>query len=431
MVKNNSRFIAFMIVFILLMIVTQFKPIVAEPILFDNTGVSVGATGYQFTNMAAADLDGDGDADLVTANALGQLTAWENTGTPFSQGWPSTLMGRRHRASTIAIGDLDNDGDVDVASGYRWYTDLVVWENDGSPFNGTWTSWLVGNAQANLGAVAVADLNQDGLMEIISGGGPSADVNAPSTNNRVTIWQQAPFSTTWPSIDVGEAYYSVRDIEVGDLDGDGDGDIVIGTNHPPAQGSSENPVPQEEWVDVYQVRAFRNDGLTAWTHFNIGRDPEFETLSVLYHGFWGAHVSSISLADIDNDNDLDVVASEHMEGDFQALAFENDGSPFSGELWWGAAIAYPESRFHNWLAANIMDIATGDFDSDGDIDVASVSNQTETHQVIVWENLGAVVWEDWENMTFDPARVGNYSSGWLRHDIAYLGVNMMNMAAQM
>ncbi len=426
--KQKRVLILFFAVIVLLL--TVLNPTTkAEPILIDSTGASVGTTGYRFTDMVAVDLDGDGDDDLVTSNVLGQLTAWENQGVPFDVGWPSVLIGRRYRTSTIAAGDLDNDGDMDIATGYRWYTDLVVWENDGTPFSGTWSYWVVGHNLSNIGALAIADINLDGQMEIVSGGGPSADVDAPSTNNRVTIWLNAPLETTWTSVDVGETYYSVRDIVVGDLDGDIDLDIVIGTNHAPSAGSSEEPVPQEEWADVYQVRAFRQDSVVDWVPFNVGRDPEFETLSVLYHGYWGAHISSVALADVDGDFDLDVVASEHMEGDFQALAYENDGTPFSGELWRGAAISYPQSRFHNWLAANIMDIAVGDFDQDGDVDLASVSNQTETHQLIVWENLNAVVWEDWTSMTFDPERVGDYSTGWLRHDIATLGGNMMRIGA--
>jgi hypothetical protein len=404
-------------------------PLAAEPILLDTEGVSVGATGYQFTHMLVADLDHDGDNDLVTANALGQLIAWENNGRPFEQGWPSNLMGRYYRAAALAIADLDGDGDLDVIAGHRWYSDLVVWENNGSPFAGPWTRRLIGHDLAYIGAIAAADMNGDGHVDIVTGGGPAADVNAPSANNRVTLWLNAPLTAVWPSVDIGEATYSVRDLALGDLDGDGNPDIVIGTNRAPAMGSSADPVPREQWPDVYQIRAFRNDGAGEWTAVNIGRDPEFETLSVLYHGFWGAHISSVSLADLDGDGDLDVVASDHMEGDFQVLAFENNGSPFSGELWRGTAISYPTSRFHNWMAANIMDLVVGDFDLDGDPDIASVSNQTESHQLIVWENLGNFAWEDWSSMSFDPARVGHYSTGWLRHDVAVLGANMLAIAA--
>ena len=201
--------------------------LVAGPILFDASGVSVGATGYQFTHMVLADLDGDGDDDLLTGNALGQLTAWQNNGSPFSQGWPSVLMGRYYRPSALAAADLDGDGDLDVISGQRWVTDLLVWENDGSPFDGEWPRWLIGHDRAYIGAVTAADVNADGRVDIITGGGPSADVNSPTTNNRVTVWLNAPFNAAWQPIDVGEAYYSVRDIALGDLDADGDLDIVI------------------------------------------------------------------------------------------------------------------------------------------------------------------------------------------------------------
>ena len=125
---------------------------------------------------------------------------------------------------------------------------------------------------------------------------------------------------------------------VGDLDNDGDNDIVIGTYHAPPVGDAHHPVPRDEWPDVYQIRDFRNDGGDHWTEFNVGRDPEIETLASHYHGFWGATVTDVALADLDSDGYLDIVATESVEGDFLVMGWRNDDTPFSGELWTPSAV---------------------------------------------------------------------------------------------
>lgn len=374
---------------------------------FDSTGHSVGLHKTYIADLVEVDLDGDGDSDLVTADLDGQIMAWQNDRTPFEGEWTGHQVGVATDWGSLlalAAGDLDNDGDIDLVAGYYG---PMIWENDGSPFVGEWSSQQIGDQK--VGALELADMDGDGRLDIVTGGGrPWGDT--PSNQNQLTVWHapEAPFSGAWQAMDVGLAYYSVLDLAVGDLDNDGDNDIVIGTYHAPRQGSVEDPVPQEQWLDVYQIRAFRNDGGDSWTAFDVGRDPKTETLQyVSYHGYWGATVTHVALADLDSDGDLDIAATEKIEGDFMVMGWQNDGTPFSGELWSPSAVAKGES--HNWLDDAVWWVEPGDFDRDGDLDLVAGSGEAEPYQVMVWENSGVAFGTVIEN------------TAWVRHNVGALG----------
>ncbi len=377
---------------------------------FDSIEHSVGVNDTWTTALVVVDLDRDGDPDLVTAELDGRIMAWQNDGTPFDGGWTGHQVGvatDSWQLLALAAGDLDNDGDVDLVTGYYYAYGPTIWENDGSPFEGEWLWRQIGGQK--VGALQLADVDGDGRLDVVTGGGrPWGD--SPSEDNRVTVWYApaSPFSDTWPATDVGRAYYSVQGLAVGDLDNDGDSDIAIGTWHAPPVGDAENPVPRDEWPDVYQIRAFRNDGGDQWTEFDVGRDPEIETLArPSYHGFWGATVTHVSLADLDNDGDLDIAATEKVEGDFLVMGWQNDGTPFSGELWAPSAVA--KGEHHNWLADDVWWVEPGDFDRDGDPDLATGSAIDEPHQVMVWENSGVAF------------GVVISETAWVRHNVGALG----------
>jgi hypothetical protein len=376
---------------------------------FDSAGHSVGVNDTWTTALVVADLDRDGDPDIVTGELDGRIMAWQNDGTPLDGDWTGHQVGVEAgwcELLALAAGDVDRDGDVDLVTGYYGSYGPKIWENDGNPFAGEWSWRQIGSQK--VGALQLVDIDGDGRLDIVTGGGrPWGD--PPSEDNRVSVWYapEAPFSDTWSTTDAGLAYYSVQGLAVGDLDNDGDNDIVIGTWHAPPVGDAENPVPRDQWQDVYQIRAFRNNGGDHWTKFNVGRDPEIQTLEIVYHGFWGATVTHVSLADLDNDGDLDIAATEMVEGDFLVMGWQNDGTPFSGELWAPSAVA--KGEHHNWLEASVFWVEPGDFDRDGDLDLVAGSGVQELHQVMVWENsgvaFGAVIEE----------------TAWVRHNVGALG----------
>ena len=112
------------------------------------------------------------------------------------------------------------------------------------------------------------------------------------------------------------------------MNNDGRLDIVFGTNQAPAVGSSPGDErPQSEWIDAYQLRAFLNDGAPftgGWTAFDLGRDLATRTLELVYHGFWGADIYSVDVADFNNDGYLDIVTGDDIKGDYQVMVWKND-----------------------------------------------------------------------------------------------------------
>jgi hypothetical protein len=348
-------------------------------------GVIVGTTVRNTFALEVADLDGDGDPDLISGDESGRIVAWQNHGDPFGAQWTAHVLGNVDLPMQIASADLDRDNDLDLVVAHVGGPSL--WQNEGSPFAGKRALKTIGNRM--LGTVRVADMNGDGRLDVVAGTGLPW-WRKPDANNWITVWYapERPFDTVWQASDVGLAYYTPTGLAVGDLDDDGDQDIVIGTDHAPPVGDVDQPVPRGEWPDVYQVRAFRNDGIDRWAEVNVGRDPKLETLAyVAYHGYWGASVTHVSLADLDGDEDLDIVATERVEGDFLVMGWQNDGTPFDGELWAPSAIA--KGPVHYWLEDSVLWAEVADIDLDGDLDVVSGSRAwLEAWPLSIWEHTG-------------------------------------------
>ena len=78
--------------------------------------LQIPSTMYRGSAVAAADMDNDGDIDILATDADGNVFLYTNTGDNYSQSIkpllsvPSTL----YRGSAIAAADMDDDGDIDI-----------------------------------------------------------------------------------------------------------------------------------------------------------------------------------------------------------------------------------------------------------------------------------------------------------------------------
>jgi hypothetical protein len=183
----------------------------------------VGSKPNTISSVAVGDFNGDEDLDIVCGDEDNEITVWENDGTPFNDGWARQVVGTggpiEEEVEVVAVGDFEGDGDPDIASGDASSL-VLVWENDGSPFSGGWISQTVGTRSEAIESLAVGDLDCNGTLDIVSG----------DEDYDVIVWENdgTPFDGGWAHQVVAKRPQEVNAVALGDLDGDYDLDIVSG-----------------------------------------------------------------------------------------------------------------------------------------------------------------------------------------------------------
>jgi len=115
-----------------------------------------------------ADMDNDGDMDIVSASRNDDAIAWyENDGAANPSWTAADITISADGASGVFVADMDNDGDMDIVSASR-YDDAISWyENDGAA-NPSWTAENIATSADGAYSVFVADMDNDGDVDIVS-----------------------------------------------------------------------------------------------------------------------------------------------------------------------------------------------------------------------------------------------------------------------
>ena len=174
--------------------------------------------GLQTSALELGDLDGDGIAEAVTTHTtgIGLLVSWVATHTDISSGAvTSTLLPNRQGGAylSLALADLDLDGVLDIVAGAANSREFDVYSGLGAL---TFAQRVSYPASGTVTSVKVADVNADGRPDLI---GASNSISAASVCLALAGGGFGPSRAF-------AATTSAWDIALGDLDGDGHLDLV-------------------------------------------------------------------------------------------------------------------------------------------------------------------------------------------------------------
>ncbi|MGB4942625.1 MAG: VCBS repeat-containing protein [Candidatus Moraniibacteriota bacterium] len=356
-------------------------------------------------NIAVGDIGNDGDIDIIGANwdihasDGGAMKLWRNdiNNALSLDNWTYIQADTSRSAPAtfgLAFGDLDVDGRTDIIAGRYWY------RNPGGTLTSTWNRTDFGS---EMDALLVTDINRDGQLDVVAQQRVSPNINVvwlKPTNAAFTSWipivigtlpdvsrdtisqgsaatrldlpgsRQLVFSMddghyafTIPSVNPEAGNWSrlhmdtdgtQEDLTMRDMNQDGEIDLVGSSHTSPGAGGQE--------VDWWQNPG---DGSGNWVKHQIGTVTN--------------EVDRVSVADVDLDGRLDVIATD------------TTNSEGSGNLYW-----FKNNTSGTWTSQNIsgsigalnsMDV--GDFNQDGKVDIIVGEHRGGGLRTLLYENVGS------------------------------------------
>jgi len=209
----------------------------------------------------------------------GDIYSFEIPENPEKEKWNVTLVAENTSDEGIGTGDIDGDGDIDIAAGRRPEGGdeplIIVWYENPGNGSSNWKNTVVGRTNHPADRVEIADVNGDDNADIIV-----AEERYPGKEPDGNLfWYEQPEDAKgeWTRHWI-VTQYSMNNLDIADMDNDGDIDLL----------TSEHKGPNLE------LQLWNNNGKGEFTKNILDTGKE-------------SHLGT-QLADMDNDGDLDIVS---------------------------------------------------------------------------------------------------------------------------
>lgn len=279
-----------------------------------------------------ADIDQDGDMDvLISGRSINtpQTTLYRNECGVFTIDQQSAFIG--YENGRIAFADIDNDSDQDVvlsgvtASGVD---NTRIYKNDGQGVFTLFNSTSL--PVCYYGSIDFADIDNDSDPDVLMTGqvGSGAYYASMFLNDGLgnfTLQSPSPFPPVRNS-----------NVEFGDVDNDGDLDVFV-------MGITSS--------SAYYTRMYANNGSCV---FSYVAQPALTTMAF----------GNLKLADVDNDNDLDLFVAGSNATSKSCKLYRNNGS---------GAFTYTTGDIFNWANGMAMDVI--DINNNGWKDLVTIGGK--------------------------------------------------------
>ena len=316
--------------------------------------------GFQ-TTPVVGDLDGDGDLEIVVSHDDRRIHAWHHDGSCVT-GWPiyryngDNLL--RGGLSSPVLGDIDGDGLPEVVVG----TQSPPWDGVSDPDYNKGTVWGINGDSTNVpgfpitteqyihSSPALGDIDGDGQLEIVVGAG----WGTTGRENIVYAWNHnGTLLSNWPR--VTDAVMKAPPA-LGDIDGDGVLEVVIGSGRHYSCSTGK-----DLWAwnyDGSSVPGFPTEPPSPNSWISGSYDMPYDPI----------------LADIDGDGTIEIIIAHH--GSYGITIIESD-SPITSEQRFVAEL-------HGLEVSPVVD----DVDGDGKLEILAGGGDTNG-VIVIWDENGA------------------------------------------